>query len=178
MQSSLTYSMIFFSTKLKFHLVSFWFNIHESQQDSREMGKPILTPLLQFCAIPKHWNWEPVVSKRQLPTTKLRVCTVRKNQGKGEFEERLGKSVNFFHGLEKFVFSRLTQGIHSISRNVLIFQLFDHAGNKDCSSILEGQYFRELLLKCICNVMVSHVRLKYFNEMISKIAKELLNVLY
>ena len=32
-------------------------------------------------------------------------------EGGGEFEESQGKSRNFFHGLEKFEFSRLTQGI-------------------------------------------------------------------
>ena len=38
------------------------------------------------------------------------VHTVRENQegGGGEFQESQGKSGKFFHGLEKFVFSRLT----------------------------------------------------------------------
>ena len=39
------------------------------------------------------------------------VHTVRENQGGGEFGESQGKSGNFFHGLEKFVFSRKTKGI-------------------------------------------------------------------
>ena len=47
-------------------------------------------------------------------TYQTRICrvrTVRENKGKiADFVESKGKSRNFFHGLEKFLFSKLIQG--------------------------------------------------------------------
>ena len=65
---------------------------------------------------------------------------------------------------------QIDSGNFLISRYVMFLQLFALAENlKDCPLILKGEF---------CNIMVSFVLLNCFDEMISKIAKKPLNVLY
>ena len=55
-----------------------------------------------------------------------RVCIVRKNWGKKDFEKSQGKSENFFCGLQKYVFPSLSQGIFKILKQLLSFLYILH----------------------------------------------------